>query len=189
MADMDFEAEFDELMRLRRERMKSDYNRVLPSGELIFNRFDKAKYLNCGEGSSIYDTAVIMGDVDIGSNVWVGPYTLLEGINGKLSIGDYVSIDTGVLIYTHDTTKHYISGGIAPVEKGDVTIGSNTVIGSMSMIGYGVTIGNHCVVAAHSYVSSDIPDNSVAAGVPAKVVGTVDINEDGNVSFHYFEHE
>lgn len=45
--------------------MKKKDNRVLPSGELIFNRYDKAKYLNYGEGTSVYDTSVEMGDAKL----------------------------------------------------------------------------------------------------------------------------
>lgn len=50
-------------------------------------------------------------EIEIGDNVWVGPYTLLEGSNAKLKIGDFVSINAGVMIYTHDSTKYYVSGG------------------------------------------------------------------------------
>lgn len=185
MEKKEFTENFNELMSIRRDDMRARFNRVLPSGEYIFNRFDKAEYLNCGEGSSIYDTSIVMGNVKIGSHVWIGPYTLLDGYNAKLEIGDYVSIDAGVMIYTHDTTKNYISGGREPVVLGDVTIGNNTVIGTMSMIGCGVTIGNHCVIGAHSYVNIDIPDYCIAAGNPAKIIGIVKIDEDGKVEFLY----
>ena len=47
----------------KRNEMKRKFNRVLPTGELLFNRFEKAVYLSCGEETSIYDTSVIMGDV------------------------------------------------------------------------------------------------------------------------------
>lgn len=186
MTNQEFGNEFDQYMSSLRDNIRKKYNRVLPSGEYIFNRFDKAAYLNCGKDTSIYDTSVIMGDVEIGDNVWVGPYTLLEGANAKLKIGNYVSIDAGVMIYTHDSTKKYISGGVSPVEKGDVTIGNCTVIGTMSMIGCNVSVGNHCVVAAHSFVTKDVPDYSIVAGVPARVIGKVEIDNDGNVDFKYF---
>ena len=185
MTEIEFNSRFEQYMALKRKDMKSAYNRVLPSGELIFNRFDKARYLNCGEGTSIYDTCVVMGDVKIGDHVWVGPYTLLEGSNAELTIENFVSINAGVMIYTHDSTKYYVSGGKLPYEKGPVTVKSNTVIGTMSMVGYNVTIGHHCVIGAHSFVNSDIPDYSIAAGVPAKVIGKVVLNEKG-VYFEYF---
>lgn len=186
MLAFNFEDEFHKYMSGKRDEMKQKYNRVLPSGELIYNRFDKAKDLKCGENSSIYDTCVVMGDVRIGDNVWVGPYTLLEGSNAELSIGNFVSIDAGVMIYTHDSTRYYVSGGKAPFSKGPVTIGDNTVIGTMTMIGCNVAIGNHCVVAAHSFVNKDVPDYSIVAGVPAKIIGKVILEEEG-VRFEYNE--
>lgn len=186
MTEQEFEEKFNNLMQTRRDNMRAKYNRVLPSGEYIFNRFDKAHYLGCGEDSSVYDTSVVMGDVRIGEHVWIGPYTILEGINGKLNIGNYVSIDAGVTIYTHDTTRMYVSGGIEPVEKGDVVIGNYTVIGTMSMVGCGVKIGNHCVIGAYSFVNKDVPDRSIVAGVPAKKIGEVVLNSDKTVEFRYF---
>lgn len=186
MTDKEFAEKMETFLKNRRDEMRDNYNRVLPSGEYLFNRYDKAEYINCGKNSSVYDTSVVMGDVEIGDNVWIGPYTLLEGINGKLRIGNYVSIDSGVMIYTHDSTRMYISGGAEPFEKGDVTIGSNTVIGTMSMIGCNVTIGNHCVIGAHSFVNSDIPEYSIAAGVPAKIIGEVILDENNKVEFKYY---
>lgn len=68
-----------------------------------------------------------------------------------------------------------------------MTIGDYTVIGTMSMIGCNVSIGNHCVIAAHSFVNMDIPDNSIATGIPARIIGRVISMEDGTVQFEYFE--
>ena len=181
----DFGKMLEEYISDKRDEMKEQYNRVLPSGELIFNRFDKARYLKMGKDTSAYDTSVIMGDIVVGDNVWIGPYTLIEGINGRVEIGDYVSINAGVMIYTHDSTKHYVSGGKSPFEKGDVIIGSNTVIGSMSMVCCGVTIGSHCVVGANSVVNKDVADCTIVAGNPAKKIGEVIFKEDGSVCFQY----
>ncbi len=187
MTDQEFEKILDRYLQNKREDMRMKYNRVLPTGELLFNRFDKGKYLRCGEGTSIYDTSVVMGDVEIGSHVWVGPYTLLEGMNAKLTIGSYVSIDSGVMIYTHDSTKYHVSGGAEPFVSGAVTIKDNTVIGTMTMISCNVTIGRHCVVGAHSFVNKDIPDFSIAVGVPVRIIGKVFLDEDGRVSFVYHD--
>ncbi len=178
---------YEQYLRKKRDDIRNSYSRVLPSGELVFNRYDKAKYLNCGEGTSVYDTSVVMGKVKIGKNTWIGPYTLLEGINDKLIIGDYVSISAGVMIYTHDSTKYQLSGGVETFKTGSVTIGSNTMIGSMSMITCGVNIGHHCVVGAHSFVNRDIPDYKIVIGVPAKIVGNVSINKDGTINLEYYE--
>ena len=47
------------------------------------------------------------------------------------------------------------------------------------------TVGDHCVIAAHSFVNKDIPAYSIAAGIPAKVIGRVAVREDGQVEFEY----
>ncbi len=181
----DLDRELTLLLAQKRDELKTKYNRVLPTGELLFNRFDKAKYCNAGQNSSIYDTSVIMGDVKIGADVWIGPYTLIEGINGKVTIGDFVSVNSGVMIFTHDSTKYYLSGGKNPFVKGDVTIGSNSVIGSMSIITQNVTIGKHCVIGANSMVTKNVPSNTIVAGNPAKPIGKVIVNKDGTVDFNY----
>ncbi len=56
-----FGENFEKYMSMRRDEMREKYNRVLPSGELIFNRFDKANYLNCGKNSSVHDTCAVYG--------------------------------------------------------------------------------------------------------------------------------
>jgi carbonic anhydrase/acetyltransferase-like protein (isoleucine patch superfamily) len=177
---------FTELNELRKS-MKAEYNRVLPSNELLFDRWEKAKLLNCGENSSIYDSSVILGEVSIGKNVWVGPFTLLEGINGKLSIGDYCNISTGVQIVTHDTVENVLTSGRTPAATGDVSVGNNTYIGGHTIITKGVTIGHHCVIGANSLVNKDIPDYSIAFGTPVKVMGKVLIDENDQVTYEYYK--
>lgn len=187
MTQEEFAGLFDAYMQTKREEMRKKFDRVLPTGEYIFNRFDKNAYLGFGEGSSVYDTCVILGDVKVGDHVWIGPYTLLDGSAAQLSIGDFVSVDSGVMIYTHDSTKYYVSGGKDPFVSGAVKVGSFVVIGTMSMIGCGVTIGDHSVIAAHSFVNEDVPPFHIAAGNPAKIIGEVILDEEGRTEFRYFD--
>ena len=179
-----FDIEYMQFLNEKRQEMKEKYNRVLPSGELLFNRFEKAAYLGFGANSSIYDTSIVMGDIKVGNNVWIGPYTILEGLNDELIIGDFVSIDAGVSIYTHDSTRYYLSGGKETFDHGKVEIKNNSVIGTMSMIKHGVTIGHHCVIGAHSFVTKDVPDYCIAAGTPAKIIGKV-ISDDEGIRYEY----
>lgn len=57
---------------------------------------------------------------------------------------------------------------------GCIEIGDNVFIGSNTVVLCDVKIGSNVIVGAGSVVNKDIPDNSVAAGVPAKVIGTFD---------------
>jgi acetyltransferase-like isoleucine patch superfamily enzyme len=68
----------------------------------------------------------------------------------------------------HDVSKPIACQSIRKVAE--VKIGANTWIGKNSVILPGVTIGKHCVIGANAVVSHDIPDYSVAVGVPAKVI-------------------
>ena len=183
---MTFEEEFESYIEKKRNLLYDKWNRVLPTNELFFDRWEKAKYTHCGEGSNIYDSSIIMGNVIIGKNVWVGPFTVLEGINGNIVIGDNCDISSGVHIYTHDAALHVVSEGKTSFKRGDVYIGNNTYIGSMSIIKENVKIGNNCIVGANSFVNKDIPDNYVAFGTPAKIVGKV-IIENENTHIEYFK--
>lgn len=183
---MTFEEEFESYIEKKRDSLYNKWNRVLPTNELFFDRWEKAKYVNCGEGSNIYDSSIIMGNVIIGKNVWIGPFTVIEGINGDIVIGDNCNISSGVHIYTHDTSLHVVSGGKLPFKKGDVHIGNNTYIGSMSIIKENLKIGNNCIVGANSFVNKDIPDNYVAFGTPAKLIGKV-VNQNGDIKIEYFK--
>ena len=55
-----------------------------------------------------------------------------------------------------------------------ITVGDNVYIGTNTIILPGVTIGNDVIIGAGAIVSKNIPDNSVAVGVPAKVIKTAD---------------
>ena len=176
---------FLEIIAAKRDELRKKYDRVLPSNELLFDRFEKAKYLGFGEGSSIYDTSLVFGDVRVGKNVWVGPYTILDGYHAKLTIGDYVSINSGVMIYTHDSTNHFLSGGAEDFLKGDIVIGHNTVIGATSIIGQGVKIGERCLIQANSLVTKNVPDNSIVAGNPAEIIGKIEM-KNGKINKKYF---
>lgn len=56
-----------------------ELNRSLPFADLLFDRWERAKMLGFGEGTSVYDSAYIFGDVKVGKNTWIGPFTILDG--------------------------------------------------------------------------------------------------------------
>ncbi|NLX02782.1 MAG: acyltransferase [Syntrophomonadaceae bacterium] len=153
------------------------WHRTLPFGDYIVDRWEKARLLGFGEGTSIYDSALVFGDVRVGKYTWIGPGTILDG-SGGLEIGDYCSISAGVQIYSHDTVKWALSGGKAEKETASTRIGSRCYIGPGTIISKGVTIGDCCVIGANSLVLHDIPSLSKAYGTPSKIVGTVDMSVD-----------
>lgn len=156
------------LLDLRAQKNR-DYNRVLPMGDYFVERAEKANYLKFGEGSTIYDSSYVFGDVKVGKNVWVGPFTILDG-SGGLEIGDNCNVSAGVQIYSHDTVDRVIHQ--KEVSKAKVKIGNNVYIGPNSIIAKGVEIGDNVIIGANSFVSKNISSNSKGWGTPFEVKGT-----------------
>ena len=92
----------DMLKSVWRERFaitRREFDRALPLADYIVDRWEKAQLLGFGDGSSIYDSALVLGDVTVGRHTWIGPSTILDGSGGPLVIGDYCSISAGVHIH------------------------------------------------------------------------------------------
>lgn len=89
-----------------------------------------------------------------------------------ITIGDNVTLAPRVHILAHDaSTKVFL--GYTRVEN--TRIGNNVFVGAGSIILPGVTIGSNVVIGAGSIVSRDIPDYSVAAGNPARVIKSLSV--------------
>lgn len=92
-----------------------------------------------------------------------------------VKIGSHVTITSGVRFVTHDGGVWVFRHEYPDIEVfGKIEVGSNTFIGINTIILPGVRIGNDCIIGAGSIVSKDIPDGSVAAGVPARVVSSIE---------------
>jgi acetyltransferase-like isoleucine patch superfamily enzyme len=117
----------------------------------------------------------VYGDVKVGHHTWIGPFTILDGTGG-LEIGSHCSIASGVQIYTHESSDWALSGGKAKYTSAPVRVGNACYIGSLTIIRMGVNIGDHVLIGAHSFVGKDIPNNSIAVGCPARIIGKVEIH-------------
>lgn len=89
-----------------------------------------------------------------------------------ISVGDNVTLATGVKLLAHDASTARISG--VHTKIGIVEIGNNVFIGANSIVLPNVRIGDNVVVAAGSVVTKDIPSNNVYGGVPAKRICSFD---------------
>jgi acetyltransferase-like isoleucine patch superfamily enzyme len=180
-ASADTQKLYNELQQLHKDLARSfamHLNRSLPLPELLTDRWQRAKALSFGEGTSVYDSVLVFGDVNVGKNTWIGPFVILDG-SGRLQIGSHCSISAGVQIYSHNTVLWAVSGGKEQYQYKPTTIGDNCFIGPMSIIQNGVTIGNHCVVAANSFVNKDVLPYTIVGGTPSKIIGHVVVSEEG----------
>jgi acetyltransferase-like isoleucine patch superfamily enzyme len=156
------------LHHILRQDKYEHFKRLVPFGELFSDRWEKARFYGFGDGTSIYDSSLVLGDVTVGINCWIGPNTILDG-SGGLVVGDCCDISAGSQIYTHDTVDRVIHGD--DISHAPVTIGSHVYIGPNVIIAKGVTIGDYVVIGANSLVTSDIPSNSKGWGTPFQIVG------------------
>jgi maltose O-acetyltransferase len=118
--------------------------------------------------------------ISIGNNVIIGMNCIFID-NHKITIGDNVMIASGVQICTatHPIKAHdrIIKNWSSEMQRNwyhtlakEINIGNNVWIGANAIVLPGVTIGNNVTIGAGSVVTKDIPDNSLAIGIPCKVV-------------------
>jgi acetyltransferase-like isoleucine patch superfamily enzyme len=161
-----------EFWRTRNREYRLKWNRSVSFGDCVVDRWERARELGFGEGTSIYDSALVLGDVKVGKNTWIGPGVVLDGTGG-LEIGDYCSISSGVQLYSHNSVDWAISGGTAPHKKARTIVGSRCYIGPQTVVAMGIVIGDGSVVGANSLVLHSIPAGTKAFGTPCRIIGAV----------------
>lgn len=115
---------------------------------------------------------LLKNGLQLGDNVVsYSPYAFDSEYPWLISVGDNTMISTNVKILAHDASTGY---AVHYSKIGKVHIGKNCFIGTGSIVLCNVNIGDNCIIGAGSVVSKDIPDNSVAAGNPAKVICSIE---------------
>lgn len=134
--------------------------------------------------------------VKIGKDCEIYPSASFGSEPYLIYIGDHVRINSGVHFVTHDggawVLRNYLNDN-KNKEKidifGKIKIGNNVHIGTNAIIMPGVTIGNNCIIGCGAIVTKSIPDNSIAAGVPARIIETINEYAEKNKSrFEYTKH-
>ena len=142
------------LKLLKRRRANRDYQ-------------SRIKYLR-EQGARIGDGTRLNCEID---SFGTEPYLISVGQDCLLAYDIHlITHDGGVKVLS---TLNYFNGERMDI-MAPIRIGNNVYIGSGAYIMPGVTIGDNCIIGTASVVTKDIPANSVAVGIPAKVIKTID---------------
>ena len=111
---------------------------------------------------------------EMGDNVFFQPRIIPSDAN-LIKLHNNIVITSNVTFVNHDITalmfRYMDKNPNYQERKGPISIGDNVFVGANSTILYDVNIGNNVIIGAGSLVNKDIPDGTVAAGVPCKVIG------------------
>ena len=156
-----------------------------PGARLIFpSRMNFPQYIHIGNGSVIMEHSLLncVPRKKPGVSLRIGEYTYIGRffhVNAydSVTIGDKVLIADRVFISDvhheyHDDDVPIIDQGVT--EPKPIVIKYGAWIGVGAVIMPGVTIGRNSVVAAHAVVTKDVPDNTIARGIPALVFPKTD---------------
>lgn len=99
-------------------------------------------------------------NLKLGKNFDIGTFTYINAHYG-VEISDKIQIGSHCSIYSHSTIDS---------KKGKVILKKNCKIGTHSTIMPNVTVGENSIVAAYSFVTTNIPKNEIWAGIPARFV-------------------
>ncbi len=125
-----------------------------------------------GHNSTVEDFATLnngVGDITIGHNTRIGIGSVLIG---PVSIGNDVRIAQNVVCsgLNHGYQDVTLPIWQQSVVTAPITIGDGTWVGSNAVVVAGVSIGEHCVIAAGSVVTKSVDDYHVVGGNPAKIL-------------------
>ena len=124
-------------------------------------------------------TACLIGDVRIGPEVYVGWHAVLRGDHGSIEIGEGSAVEEGVIIHT---SRGFFSRVGLEVTLGHGAMLHDATVDDMAVIGMRATVSNSSVVGRWSIIGEMglvragqvIPPESIAVGVPVKVIGKVE---------------
>jgi phenylacetic acid degradation protein len=132
-----------------------------------------------GPGSFIAESALVIGNVKIGKDVYIGHGVILRGDYGTIIVGDGTAIEEGVVVHARPNDRTVFG---SQVTVGHGAMIHNARIKDFAVIGMRATISDYSVVGEWAIIgemglvknNQHVPDGKIAVGVPARVVSTVD---------------
>lgn len=130
-------------------------------------------------GAFIAESALVIGDVQIGKDAYIGHGVILRGDYGKIIVGEGTAVEEGVIVHARPNDKT-IFGKFVTVGHGSMI--HNAQIRDYAVIGMRATISDYSVVGEWTIIgemglvknNQHVPDGVVAVGVPVRVAGKVD---------------
>ncbi|HEA3124822.1 MULTISPECIES: acyltransferase [Aeromonas] len=136
---------------------------------------------NIGEGTRVWQFAVVLKDAQIGRDCNICAHTLIES---DVTIGNNVTVKSGVYIWdgTRISNNVFIGPNVTftndkmprskvyPDEFLKIIINEYASIGANTTLLPGITIGKHAMIGAGSVVTKDVPDYAIVVGNPAKII-------------------
>ena len=145
-------------------------------------KFFKTWMLHKSAYSSVLSSWIVkmqrLRGVKIGENCHFAPYVLIDLLYPKMiNIGNNVTISSNVMIFAHvnPTTNPSLKEHGYPRTVNSVNIDDGVIISPGSIITAGTKIGKNCIIGAGSVVSTNIPENSLVLGNPARVIKKLDL--------------
>ena len=114
-------------------------------------------------------------NIKIGKNVFINACCKFQD-QGGITIGNGVLIGHNVTLATlnHDERPNYRQN----IYPKPIKIGDNVWIGSNAAILSGITIGKGAIIGANSVVTKNVPANTIVAGVPARIIRKIEVEND-----------
>lgn len=133
-----------------------------------------------GSRIQVYNSLTgLSANVTIGNNCYIGTnFSILAGAN--VVIENEVLIASNVLITSEDhgmNPESEIPYMNQPLICKEVRVGEGTWIGEKVSVLPGVRIGRKCIIGTNAVVTKDVPDYSIVAGIPARVIKTYNFNK------------